>query len=62
MILDQPPENVKVEDWRLHQLIEAGYSVDEAAAIAGRHDIDLHQAVDLINHGCTTTLAAAILL
>ena len=61
-MLEQLPEVTQVEDWRLKQLIEAGYSVDEAVALAHRAEIDLHQAVELLELGCKPELAARILL
>ncbi len=52
----------RVEGWRLHILIEAGYPVPLAEKIA-HSDADLHQAVELISHrGCTPELATEILL
>lgn len=57
------PEATRVEDWRLHVLVEAGYPVDLAEQLAREaRDVDLHQAVDLVAGGCTPQLAAAILL
>lgn len=59
-ILD--PRIEPVEGWRLEKLIDAGYSVDDAVALAPRPDIDLHQAVELVDRGCSPELAARILL
>jgi hypothetical protein len=36
--------------------------VDLAVEIAGRHDIDLHNAVDLLEAGCPLDLALRIIL
>ena len=52
----------QVEDWRLKRLVDAGYPLETAAAIAVRHDVDLHQALDLLTRGCSPELAAEILL
>ena len=44
-------EQAKVNGWRLHVLIEAGYPVDVAERIADS-DADLHDAVELLEQGC----------
>ena len=54
-------ERSKVESWRLHVLIEAGYPLSLAERLAGS-PADLHQAVDLVGLGCTPETAAKILL
>jgi hypothetical protein len=54
-------ERAKVESWRLHVLIEAGYPLPLAERIAGS-DVDLHVAVDLVIRGCKHETAAEILL
>ena len=54
-------ERAKVESWRLHVLIEAGYPLPLAERLAGS-EADLHVAVDLVRAGCTAKIAAEILL
>jgi hypothetical protein len=55
-------ERGKVESWRLHVLMEAGFPLPIAERIA-QSDADLHEAVDLIGRrGCTPEVAAQILL
>jgi hypothetical protein len=54
-------EPARVESWRLHVLLEAGYPVHLAERIAGS-EVDLHYAVELIARGCDPTTAAEILL
>ena len=54
-------ERSKVESWRLHVLIEAGYPLPLAEKLAGS-EADLHQAVELVTSGCRHELAAEILL
>jgi hypothetical protein len=54
-------ERAKVESWRLHVLIEAGYPLPLAERLAGS-DADLHHAVELVAQGCAPTTAAEILL
>jgi len=54
-------ERSKVESWRLHVLIEAGYPLPLAEKVAGS-EADLHVAVDMVRAGCTPETAAEILL
>ena len=54
-------EQGKVESWRLHVLMEAGYPLPLAERIA-HSDADLHHAVDLLSQGCTPETAAEILI
>jgi hypothetical protein len=54
-------ERSKVESWRLHVLIEAGYPLPLAERLAAS-EADLHLAVDLVTAGCTAEVAAEILL
>ena len=54
-------EQAKVESWRLHVLMEAGYPLSLAERIAGS-EVDLHRAVELLRRGCTPQTAAEILL
>jgi hypothetical protein len=55
-------ERAKVESWRLHVLIEAGYPLPLAEQVA-RSGADLHAAVTLVSErGCRPEIAAQILL
>jgi hypothetical protein len=54
-------EQAKVEGWRLHVLMEAGYPLSLAERIA-HSDADLHEAVALVSGGCDHETAARILL
>jgi hypothetical protein len=54
-------EREKVESWRLHVLIEAGYPLHLAEKVA-HSEADLHRAVELVLAGCTFETAAEILL
>jgi hypothetical protein len=64
-IIEMPPtvetERDKVESWRLHVLIEAGFPLSLAERVAAS-EADLHAAVDLVDAGCTPQTAAEILL
>ena len=60
--IEQPQsEREKVESWRLHVLIEAGYPLPLAERLA-HSEADLHQAVELVQSGCTFETAAEILI
>ena len=54
-------ERAKVQGWRLHVLIEAGFPLPLAEKLADS-DADLHYAVELISCGCHPETAARILL
>jgi hypothetical protein len=54
-------EQAKVEGWRLHVLIEAGFPLPLAEKLAAS-DADLHTCVDLVRSGCSPVTAADILL
>ena len=62
-MMEQLPltEREKVEGWRLHVLLEAGYPTVLAEKIAAS-TCDLHQAVELLRAGCAAETAAEILL
>lgn len=60
-ILEVATERAKVESWRLHVLIEAGYPLPLAERLAAS-EADLHEAVELVGRGCEPRLAAEILL
>ncbi len=59
--VEEHTEREKVESWRLHILIEAGYPMELAARIAAS-EADLHVAVELVKSGCAHSTAAQILL
>ena len=52
----------RIERWRREALERAGYPSEGAKQIARRHDIDLHEAIGLLERGCTPELAVKILL
>jgi hypothetical protein len=55
-------ERGKVESWRLHVLMEAGFPLPLAERIA-QSEADLHEAVALVDRrGCSPEVAAQILL
>jgi hypothetical protein len=54
-------ERSKVESWRLHVLIEAGYPLPLAERVAVS-EADLHVACEMVESGCAPETAAEILL
>jgi len=52
----------RVVRWRAERLESAGYELDAALEIAARPDVDLHQAIALLEQGCSPEVAARILI
>ena len=52
----------RVERWRAEALEKVGYDPSSAAALAVRHDVDLHRAIELVERGCPPDMALRILL
>ena len=52
----------RIEQWRHEKLERAGYDPESALVLAASHDIDLHDAVNLLSRGCSVDLALQILL
>jgi hypothetical protein len=52
----------RIERWRHQELERAGYDPESALVLAASHDVDLHDAVELLKRGCTVDLALQILL
>jgi hypothetical protein len=51
----------RVERWRTAELMRVGFAGDDAVALAARTDVDLHDAIELVQHGCPPELAVRIL-
>jgi hypothetical protein len=51
----------RVERWRAEALARAGYEPDDAHELASRLDVDLHDAIALVERGCSPELAVEIL-
>ncbi len=66
MTLDEPQtretETERVARWRLEQLLRAGFDEVAAVLLAAKRHVDLHQASDLLRHGCPADTALRILL
>ncbi len=55
-------EAAEVLAWRFDALCRSGFDLDAAALIAANVEVDLHEAVQLVDRGCPPALAARILL
>ena len=55
-------ESERIQRWRAGELERAGYNEPDAAELAGRADVDLHLAVELLERGCPPSTALRILL
>jgi hypothetical protein len=55
-------EMERVEHWRAEELVRAGFDASDAVALAARHDIDLHFAIELVEQGCPYETAIDILI
>jgi hypothetical protein len=55
-------ETERVERWRMDELLRVGFDVEFATLLAAEPGVDLHAAVDMVEHGCPPDLAARILL
>jgi len=55
-------ETSRIEQWRHEELERAGYDPESAIVLAASHDVDLHEAVNLLRRGCSVDLALQILL
>lgn len=51
----------QVELWRYEQLVAAGFPAGAAFILATSPDVDLHAAVELLEHGCPVKVALKIL-
>ena len=54
-------ETERVERWRTAELMRVGFAGDDAVALAARFDVDLHDAIALVQRGCPPELAIRIL-
>jgi hypothetical protein len=55
-------EVVAVLRWRFSRLVRAGYGLEDAAVVAAHPEIDLHEAVSLVERGCRPETAIRILV
>lgn len=50
-----------VRQWRLDELVRAGYTPVDALVLSGRRDVDIHVAERLLRTGCPANTALRIL-
>ena len=55
-------EDERVVNWRIEELLRAGYDEFDALDLALDRNVDLHRAVGLVRGGCPFKLAVQILL
>jgi hypothetical protein len=55
-------ESERVTAWRACEMMRAGYAPHVAVELAEHSEVDLHLALELVERGCPTELAAKILL
>ena len=55
-------EFTRVLRWRMSQLVQVGFSPTDATELAVRSDVNLHEALALVQNGCPPTTARRILL
>jgi hypothetical protein len=56
-------ETGRVSSWRLEICEQLGFTLDDAQALAARHDIDLHTIIELVQvKRCPPVYAVQILL
>jgi hypothetical protein len=60
--LQDATELERIQHWRAEALERAGFDVSSSTIIAMRHDVDLHDAIELLERGCPPELAIRILL
>lgn len=60
--ITEEDEQFRVLHWRLSQLVWAGFGQSQATEFAFRLDVDLHQALGLLQRGCPAETATKILL
>jgi hypothetical protein len=58
----EEPQIDCVREWRLEELLRAGFDEVDAIEVAFHLDIDLHFAAGLVLRGCPSSTAARIVL
>jgi hypothetical protein len=61
-VLSTRPNDDEVVAWRREQLRRAGCRRFEAEVLARERQVDLHEAVELLERGCSPKIALEILL
>ncbi len=58
----QVDEAAEVLAWRFDALCRSGFDLDGAAVLAANVEVDLHDAIELVERGCPPHLATRILV
>jgi hypothetical protein len=58
----ETPHADAVMRWRFEELLRAGYDAGSALIVAGHAEVDLHEAVRLVERGCPPALAVQIVV
>jgi len=51
----------ELTNWRMEELVRAGFDAELAASVAADRAMDLHALIELVERGCPPELAARIL-
>jgi hypothetical protein len=51
----------ELTNWRMEQLVRAGFDAQLAASVAADRAMDLHELIELVERGCPPALAGRIL-
>jgi hypothetical protein len=51
----------ELTNWRMEQLVRAGFDAELAASVAADRAMDLHELIELVERGCPPAPAARIL-
>ncbi len=54
-------EQEEIVSWRIERLLTAGYDGESSVVLALDRDVDLHEAVSLLESGCPVETALQIL-
>ena len=54
-------EQEEIVSWRIERLLAAGYDGESSVVLALDRDVDLHDAVSLLERGCPVETALQIL-
>jgi hypothetical protein len=55
-------EATEVLRWRFEVLVRSGYDMEQAAVLAAHVEVDVHDAIRLIERGCDGETALRILI
>jgi hypothetical protein len=56
----QKSESERIYDWKMIELVDAGFKLAQAEEIANSEEADWRQAIQLVGNGCPHSLATVI--